>query len=53
MLYFHSYKSPGLVIDVVGDIRAINDEAIKASPRKTGVIVLGGGQYLSCFKKCC
>lgn len=44
MLYFHSYKSPGLVIDVVGDIRAINDEAIKASPRKTGVIVLGGGK---------
>ncbi|KAK9861670.1 hypothetical protein WJX84_004529 [Apatococcus fuscideae] len=43
MLYFHSYKSPGLVIDVVGDIRAINDEAIKASPCKTGVIVLGGG----------
>lgn len=45
MLYFHSYQSPGLVIDVVGDIRAINDEAIKASPRKTGVIVLGGGGW--------
>lgn len=45
MLYFHSYKSPGLVIDMVGDIRAINDEAIKASPRKTGVIVLGGGEF--------
>ena len=44
MLYFHSYKSPGLVIDVVGDIRAINDEAIKAAPRKTGIIVLGGGE---------
>jgi deoxyhypusine synthase len=41
MLYFHSYKRPGLVLDLVGDIRAVNDEAIKA--RKTGVIVLGGG----------
>lgn len=41
MLYFHSYKRPGLIVDLVGDIRAINDEAIKA--RRTGVIVLGGG----------
>lgn len=41
MLYFHSYKRPGLVLDLVSDIRAVNDEAIKA--RKTGVIVLGGG----------
>lgn len=41
MLYFHSYKRPGLILDLVADIRAVNDEAIKA--RKTGVIVLGGG----------
>eukprot|EP00927_Polykrikos_kofoidii_P073403 TRINITY_DN6944_c0_g1_i1.p1 TRINITY_DN6944_c0_g1~~TRINITY_DN6944_c0_g1_i1.p1 ORF type:complete len:438 (+),score=73.69 TRINITY_DN6944_c0_g1_i1:81-1316(+) len=41
MLYFHSYKRPGFVVDLVGDIRAINDEAIHS--RKTGVIVLGGG----------
>ncbi|OMJ17476.1 Deoxyhypusine synthase [Smittium culicis] len=41
MLYFHSYKSPGLVIDIVADIRAINNEAVYAS--KTGVIILGGG----------
>lgn len=41
MLYFHSYKRPGLILDLVSDIRAVNDEAIKA--RKTGVIVLGGG----------
>lgn len=41
MLYFHSYKRPGFVLDIVQDIRAVNDEAIKA--RKTGVIVLGGG----------
>lgn len=44
MLFFHSYKSsPGLVIDLVQDIRAINQEAIKAAPRKTGMIILGGG----------
>jgi len=41
MLYFHSYKRPGLVLDLVADIRAVNDQAIKA--RKTGVIILGGG----------
>jgi len=41
MLYFHSYKRPGLILDLVSDIRAVNDQAIKA--RKTGVIVLGGG----------
>jgi deoxyhypusine synthase len=41
MLYFHSYKRPGLVVDIVSDIRAVNDQAIKS--RKTGVIVLGGG----------
>merc|ERR1711862_352917 len=41
MPYFHSYKRPGFVVDLVADIRAVNDQAIKA--RKTGVIVLGGG----------
>lgn len=41
MLYFHSYKREGLVVDLVRDIRAVNDQAMKA--RKTGVIVLGGG----------
>lgn len=43
MLYFHSYRSPGLVVDLVGDIRAMNDEAVRAKPRKTGMIILGGG----------
>lgn len=44
MLYFHSYRNPGLVIDLVGDIRAINDEALKVrQPEKTGIIILGGG----------
>ncbi|GAY50437.1 Deoxyhypusine synthase [Citrus sinensis] len=43
MLYFHSFRSPGLIIDIVQDIRAINGEAVHASPRKTGLIILGGG----------
>lgn len=44
MLYFHSYKSPpGLSIDIVADVRRVNDEALKASPRKTGLVILGGG----------
>ncbi|XP_044498743.1 deoxyhypusine synthase-like [Mangifera indica] len=44
MLYFHSFRSPpGLVIDIMRDIRAMNDEAVYASPRKTGMIILGGG----------
>ena len=44
MLFFHSYKSPGLVIDIVDDIRQMNDAALKAAPRKTGIIILGGGE---------
>jgi len=43
MLYFHSYKRDGLILDIVADIRAMNDEAISAKPRKTGMLVLGGG----------
>ncbi|KAG8380540.1 hypothetical protein BUALT_Bualt06G0026200 [Buddleja alternifolia] len=44
MLYFHSYKKePGLVIDIVQDIRAMNNEAVHAGQRKTGMIILGGG----------
>ncbi|MQM00841.1 hypothetical protein Taro_033592 [Colocasia esculenta] len=43
MLYFHSFRNPGLVIDIVQDIRAMNSEAVHASPRKTGIVILGGG----------
>lgn len=43
MLFFHSYKQPGLRCDVVEDIRRINDLAMRAAPRKTGMIILGGG----------
>ncbi|KAJ1650382.1 Deoxyhypusine synthase, partial [Dispira simplex] len=41
MIYFHTYRNPGLVIDLVADIRAVNNEAVFAP--KTGVIILGGG----------
>jgi deoxyhypusine synthase len=41
MIYFHSYKRPGLVVDIAGDIRGINDHAISA--KKTGMLILGGG----------
>ncbi|KAF8591587.1 Deoxyhypusine synthase [Ramaria rubella] len=41
MIYFHSFRSPGLIIDIVRDIRALNDLALKA--KKAGMIILGGG----------
>ncbi|KAI9142333.1 deoxyhypusine synthase [Paraphysoderma sedebokerense] len=41
MIYFHSYKNPGLVVDIVGDIKSINDQAVFA--KKTGMVILGGG----------
>ncbi|CAI0418488.1 unnamed protein product, partial [Linum tenue] len=43
MLYFHSFRNPGLIVDIVQDIRSMNGEAVHATPRKTGIIVLGGG----------
>ncbi|TPX53794.1 hypothetical protein SeMB42_g00597 [Synchytrium endobioticum] len=41
MIYFHSYRNPGLIIDIVSDIRSINNQAVFA--KKTGAIILGGG----------
>lgn len=41
MIYFHTYKNPGLIIDIVGDIRRLNDMSVRA--KKAGMIVLGGG----------
>ena len=41
MIYFHSYKRPGFVVDIAGDIRRINDEAVRADA--TGMIICGGG----------
>lgn len=41
MMFFHSYKNPGLLIDILGDLREINRLAMRA--KKTGMIILGGG----------
>ncbi|KAJ8796605.1 hypothetical protein J1605_002202 [Eschrichtius robustus] len=41
MIFFHSYKNPGLVLDIVEDLRLINTQAIFA--KRTGMIILGGG----------
>jgi len=46
MIYFHSYRaSTPLVLDIVQDIRALNDEAMRAATyrQKTGQIIIGGG----------
>lgn len=41
MIYFHSYRNPGFILDIAADIRGINDIAIKAE--KSGMLILGGG----------
>lgn len=42
MLYFHSYRcEPGLVLDIVQDVRRINTIAVRSA--NTGMIILGGG----------
>ncbi|CAB4069334.1 DHPS [Lepeophtheirus salmonis] len=39
MLYFHSIKKPGLVVDILQDLRSINDMSVKAV--NTGMINSG------------
>lgn len=41
MIYFHSFRSPGLVVDIVQDIRNLNELSRKS--KKAGMIILGGG----------
>eukprot|EP00596_Hydrurales_sp_CCMP1899_P010491 CAMPEP_0119035230 /NCGR_PEP_ID=MMETSP1177-20130426/2167_1 /TAXON_ID=2985 /ORGANISM="Ochromonas sp, Strain CCMP1899" /LENGTH=319 /DNA_ID=CAMNT_0006993213 /DNA_START=112 /DNA_END=1068 /DNA_ORIENTATION=+ len=41
MLYFHSFKRPEFILDIVQDIRAINNIAVHAPC--TGMVILGGG----------
>lgn len=41
MMYFHSYKYPEFSVDIVEDIRRLNDIAVKS--HATGMIILGGG----------
>eukprot|EP00045_Choanoeca_perplexa_P009036 m.85387 g.85387 ORF g.85387 m.85387 type:complete len:373 (-) comp14723_c0_seq1:1229-2347(-) len=41
MIYFHSFKNPGLILDIAGDIRGINSQAEFA--KHTGMVIVGGG----------
>jgi len=41
MLYFFSYKQSGMIMDIIGDIRRLNDLAIQS--HATGMIIIGGG----------
>ncbi|GMI19807.1 hypothetical protein TrRE_jg12962, partial [Triparma retinervis] len=41
MIYFHSYKREGFVLDIAKDIRLVNDCAVKS--HATGMLILGGG----------
>ena len=42
MIYFHTYKTEHqLKIDIVSDIRRLNDLSVKS--KKAGMIILGGG----------
>mmetsp|Transcript_24210 Transcript_24210/g.43042 ORF Transcript_24210/g.43042 Transcript_24210/m.43042 type:complete len:355 (-) Transcript_24210:225-1289(-) len=41
MLFMHSYMKPGLVLDLIGDIRRINSLAMSA--KRSGMVILGGG----------
>ena len=41
MIYFHSFRSPGLIIDIVRDIRNLNE--LSRTSIKAGMIILGGG----------
>lgn len=41
MLYFFTFKHPDFKVDIVGDIKQLNDLTFNA--KKTGVIILGAG----------
>lgn len=41
MIYFHSFRNPGFIVDIVQDIRKLNDISLNA--KKAGMIILGGG----------
>ncbi|XP_003387057.1 PREDICTED: deoxyhypusine synthase-like [Amphimedon queenslandica] len=41
VIYFHTYSKPGLILDIVQDIRRLNRQALRAI--NSGMIILGGG----------
>jgi deoxyhypusine synthase len=38
MIYFHSFKNPGLILDIAQDIRLMNSEAVFA--RKVRILIV-------------
>lgn len=40
-MYFHSFRNPGLVLDILDDLRRINNMAMKA--KQSGIISVGAG----------
>ncbi|KAL3284461.1 hypothetical protein HHI36_018622 [Cryptolaemus montrouzieri] len=41
MMFMHSIKNPGLILDILSDLKRLNSMAMKAV--NTGMIILGGG----------
>ncbi|KAG5676784.1 hypothetical protein PVAND_006593 [Polypedilum vanderplanki] len=41
MMYFHSFRKPGLVLDIISDLRRLNTIAVKAI--SSGMLIVGGG----------
>ncbi|XP_043680963.1 probable deoxyhypusine synthase [Vespula pensylvanica] len=41
MMYFHSFRNPGLVVDIISDLKRLNTMAMKAV--NSGMIIVGGG----------
>ncbi|XP_057333251.1 probable deoxyhypusine synthase isoform X1 [Microplitis mediator] len=41
MMYFHSFKNPGFIVDILSDLKRLNTIAVKAI--NTGIIIIGGG----------
>lgn len=41
MMFFHSYRNPGLVLDILSDLKQINNIALKS--KNTGMVILGSG----------
>ena len=41
VIYFHTYRELGFIVDLVSDVRKVNDIALHA--KKSGMIILGGG----------
>ncbi|KAI0296119.1 Deoxyhypusine synthase [Multifurca ochricompacta] len=49
MIYFHSFKSPGLILDIVGDIRALNELARVCKHQIANAMLIRNGADYSVF----